>query len=130
MEMKELTLSNIQDLNKPGIYRIFLFDSKGKSSTINRFIGSDPSGLIYIGAAEKTTIKYRLNAFLRSMDVKYKQNNHSAGNKVLKNEGLNGLVDLNRLFFSVVHCANAKEMESEAIRSYVQDYGEVPPLNG
>jgi hypothetical protein len=130
MEKKELTFSNIKDLDEHGVYHIFLFDSEGEPSTINRFIGSDPSGLIYIGAAEKTTIRYRLNAFLRSMDVKYKQNNHSAGNKVLKNEGLNGLVDLNRLFFSVVHCANAKEMESEAIHSYAQKYGEVPPLNG
>jgi hypothetical protein len=130
MEMKELTLSNIQDLNKPGIYRIFLFDSKGKSSTINRFIGSDPSGLIYIGAAEKTTIKYRLNAFLRSMDETRLQNNHSGGRKVAKNDRLKEYIQDCRLFFSAEYCEDAKDKEFDAIKEYVGDYGEVPPLNG
>jgi hypothetical protein len=130
MEMNELTLSNIQDLGKPGIYRIFLFDSKGKPSTINRFIGSDPSGLIYIGAAEKTTIKYRLNAFLRSMDETRLQNNHSGGRKVKERHVVASLIKKRVLFFSYLECSNAKEIEKTELSEYLNSYGELPPLNG
>jgi hypothetical protein len=130
MEMKELTPVNIQDLDTPGVYRIFLFDSKGKPCTINRFIGSDSSGLIYIGAAEKTTIRYRLNAFLRSMDAAYRQDNHSGGKKVANNDRLREYIQDRRLFFSVECCEDAKVKELDAIKEYVKGFGEVPPLNG
>lgn len=130
MEMKELTPVNIQDLDTPGVYRVFLFDSKGKPCTINRFIGSDSSGLIYIGAAEKTTIRYRLNAFLRSMDAAYRQDNHSGGKKIANSDRLREYIQDHRLFFSAEYCEYAKDKEFNALKEYVRDYGEVPPLNG
>lgn len=130
MEMKELTPANIQDLDTPGVYRIFLFDSKGKPCAINRFIGSDSSGLIYIGAAEKTTIRYRLNAFLRSMDAAYRQDNHSGGKKVKERSVVANLVKNKRLFFSYLESLNAKKLETKELLKYIDKHGEVPPLNG
>ena len=66
--MKKLTIENIkldERLKSPGVYKIYLFNKN--PLTIQRLFKPDESGLIYIGAAEKTELIYRLSCFLNTI---------------------------------------------------------------
>jgi hypothetical protein len=82
--MRLLSLKNIKNdisINNHGVYIIFLYQSL-KPKLIFRFLENDETGLIYIGAAEKTSLAYILNCFLASKNLNEKQNNHSGGDKI------------------------------------------------
>lgn len=130
--MKELNQKNLKEdarLVKIGVYKIYLYSSNGPI-TINRFLGGDNSGLIYIGAAEKTTLKYRLENFLRTLDPENKTNSHSGGNKIKGNQEIKKFISKHVLMYDVITTASAKFDEKEEIKNYKDQFGEVPPLNG
>jgi hypothetical protein len=78
--LRPLTLINIQNVEfeTSGVYEIYLCEKDGAPIPINRFYKTDIKGLVYIGAAERTKISYRLSNFLNSMNPTRRQNNHSA----------------------------------------------------
>lgn len=128
--MKKLTIENIRSdktLIEHGVYRIYLFNESPLK--IQRFLKPDESGLIYIGAAEKTELVYRLSCFLNTIKNN-KQNNHSAGFKVKTNKNLNSFINNNTLMYDVIIDLNAKKNEKNLIEKYKFEFGEVPPLNG
>lgn len=130
--MKELNIDNIKKdlaLQKNGVYKIFLFKDE-KPLTIPRFLSNDDTGLVYIGAAEKTTLAYRLSCFLASKNSKTKQNNHSGGDKIKSHSKLLELTNDLVFMYEVVLAPKAKDKEREMLGKYVADFGEVPPLNG
>ena len=130
--MKELNIENIKSdlaLQKNGVYKIFLFKDE-KPLTIPRFLSNDDTGLVYIGAAEKTTLAYRLSCFLASKKSKTKQNNHSGGYKIKSHSKLLELINDLVFMYEVEQTPNAKKEEREMLGKYVADFGEVPPLNG
>jgi len=131
-KMYRLTLEELQNANLPdhGVYFIYLFDNKAKPCNINRLLGIDSSGLLYIGAAARTTLKYRLSAFFNSMNPQRRQNNHSGGCKVLGIASLRSFVDENVLYFEVLDSEDAMEEERIQLSLYRESFGEVPPLNG
>jgi hypothetical protein len=128
--MKKLTIENIkldERLKSPGVYKIYLFNKN--PLTIQRLFKPDESGLIYIGAAEKTELIYRLSCFLNTIKNE-KQNNHSAGFKVKSNENLKRFLTQNTLMYDIILDLNAKKLEKNLIEKYKFEFGEVPPLNG
>lgn len=128
--MKKLTIENIkldERLKSPGVYKIYLFNKN--PLTIQRLFKPDENGLIYIGAAEKTELIYRLSCFLNTIKNE-KQNNHSAGFKVKSNENLKKFLTQNTLIYDVILDLNAKKLEKNLIKKYKLEFGEVPPLNG
>jgi len=130
--MKKLTIENIKkdvELQQYGVYKIYLY-SKDKPITINRFLENDKNGLLYIGAAERTKIKNRLINFLRTKDLDFKQNSHSAGYKVKTQHKIQNLIDKNTLMYKVIISKEAKKEEKILLNNYTNLYGEVPPLNG
>ena len=130
--MQLLTINNLKsdtNIDVPGVYQIYIQDNN-KPLIINRLLKQDDSGLIYIGAAEKTNIHYRLKCFLNSKDPDRRQNNHTAGNKILHQVKLQKLIDQNKLFYNFITTKEAKKLEKSLIRKYINEFGEVPPLNG
>lgn len=130
--MKELNIEIIKidsTLKQNGVYKIFLFKDD-KPITIPRFLGKDESGLAYIGAAEKTSLEYRLTCFIASKDLTKKQNNHSGGIKIKKQTKLLDLTNDLVFMYKVLLTSNAKEKEREMLKNYITEFGEVPPLNG
>lgn len=62
--MLKLTIENLKTdkkLKDHGVCKIYLFNEN--SLTIQRVLKPDEIGLIYIGAAEKTELIYRLRCF-------------------------------------------------------------------
>ena len=130
--MKLLTLENItkdSSLIEPGVYKIFLFE-RGLPKSISRFLNNDETGLIYIGAAEKTSLAYRLTCFLASKNSEKKQNNHSGGNKIKHNVQLSLFTSKLVFMYEVIVTKDAKKKEREMLKNYINYFGEVPPLNG
>ena len=127
--LDQRTILNDINLKKSGVYKIYLY-KKGKPIPIYRFLNYDKSGLIYIGATEKTSIHYRLSCFLNSINPIRKQNNHSAGNKISKNKKLNQLIANSDLMFEFILTNQAKKYEKKELKDYRDLNGEVPPLNG
>jgi hypothetical protein len=128
--MKNLTLVNLKSdkrLENHGVYKIFLFNEN--PLTVLRLIKPDETGLIYIGAAEKTKLSYRLSCFLNTIKNN-KQNNHSAGFKVKTNKNLNSFLSNYTLMYEVIIELKAKKLEKKLIEKYKLEFGEVPPLNG
>ncbi len=130
--MKILSIENILllDNSSIGIYRIFLCTMDGDPIGIQRLIEFDPSGLIYVGSSENNSIQYRLKCFLHSMDVTRKQNNHSGGLKICNNPNLHRFLEKKQLRFDFIVKNEARNLERELLKSYRDEFGEVPPLNG
>ena len=130
--MRPLTLFNIQnvELETSGVYEIYLCEKDGVPVPLNRFYITDVKGLIYIGAAEKTKISYRLSNFLNSMDPTRRQNNHSAGSKISSNPNLRNWMSQYFLYFNPIPTNHAKDKERELLKKYQSIFGELPPLNG
>jgi hypothetical protein len=127
-----LSLENIrlQKINVNGVYIIYLCDNNGSKVPINRLCKTDYEGILYIGAAEKTKISYRLTNFLNSANAKKAQNNHSAGTKILNNNNLKLWISEYFLYFDIIKCSLAKSHEKELLKKYRFEFGELPPLNG
>ena len=123
------TLRSKPELKKSGVYKIYLY-RKNKPISIKRFLNTDNSGLIYIGAAEKRTIYNRLCCFINSINPKMKQDNHSGGKKIRNNKILLNYIGDNKLMFEYTPTKRAKFLEKIELRNYSYDFGETPPLNG
>jgi hypothetical protein len=131
--MQLLSIENIKVLglkNSHGVYTIYICSENGRPIPIPRICGNDGNGRLYIGAAEKSTLEYRLFNFVHSMNIERKQNNHSAGVKISNNENLRTFINSNKLYFDVELTTNAKAIERIYLSEYSQIFGEVPPLNG
>jgi hypothetical protein len=97
---------------------------------IQRLVDIDHSGLMYIGSSENNSIQYRLKCFLHSMDITRKQNNHSGGLKICNNPNLQRFLENKQLRFDFIVENEARNLERELLKSYRNEFGEVPPLNG
>jgi len=130
--MQILSIENILLLDdySIGIYTIFLCTMDGDPIGIQRLVEIDHSGLMYIGSSENTSIQYRLKCFLHSMDVNRKQNNHSGGLKICKNPNLQRFLDNKQLRFDFTVENEARNLERQLLKTYRNEFGEVPPLNG
>jgi len=129
--MELLTIQNINKIedNKFGVYKIYLYEN-GNPIVIRRFLKDDSSGLIYIGSAQKTSIRYRLTCFLKSTDPLYRQNNHSGGDKIKNNSNLREFVNKKQIMFELETFNNPRDLERNLLIAYRQSYGELPALNG
>jgi hypothetical protein len=118
----------------PGVYRIRLADSTG-AIRIGRFFGPDPDkdGLLYIG--EGDNVAGRIVDFNEASNgrASYK---HPAGEKLFLLRFQAGfgerVYDNCKMQFSAVDMRNkteAKRRESEELKRYFVEYGELPPLN-
>lgn len=111
---------------KGGVYRLFAING-GAPCLIPRVLNSDASGTLYIGKA---------NCFLdRVIDLKksilpnYASSSHDAGVRYKRLTPLQQKYPVHELMVQLSSGDNPIEMEREALKSYIETFGEVPPLN-
>jgi hypothetical protein len=128
-QLNEVTIFDV-NIDTPGVYKIYLL-SGNEPIHISRMCGIDQTGLLYIGSS-KHSVAYRLKCFLRSMSKERRQNNHSAGVKVLNSQVLRAFIGQGKLHFECRITMNetAHDEEIKEIKDYREKFGEVPPLNG
>ena len=117
--------------DKPGIYKLIAIDDKGAPRIINRFLGVDNDGILYIGKTEN--IRKRLTNMRRAFLPKYTSTKHIA---VRRYQEITGIKDSHPITNLVVcievvsdKMKSAKGLESELFKNYEAVFGERPPLN-
>lgn len=126
-KLNEETLNSYQSLNSAGVYKIYLH-SEGRPMAIPRVLKQDESGLLYIGQSGSNA-GYRLWCFLRSMNLNYRQHNHSGGMRIFQNQGLQELIASGELMFEFLPSLEPKKLEETHLTNYRNEFSEVPPLN-
>lgn len=116
---------------KGGVYKVRLIDNGRQPFKINRFLDADLSGIIAIGSTEN--FKNRINAFqMVLLGKKYK---HSEAKKLLYNNQYSKFNEVIKdyviqySFKIIMDKLQLKDEESELIKCYFIQFGEVPPLN-
>ena len=119
--------------NSSGIYRIIL----SNVSKIDRLIGHDSSAIMYIGHAKgKNTLCKRIRDFYDSASNTNADGNppttHKAGRDYqlyLKAQLGNALENLKFEYVITDSDQEATRLEYNELKSYLDQYGELPPLN-
>jgi len=108
-----------------GIYKVIAICDQ-KRVPINRFLGIDPDGVLYIGMG----LSYRrIAALKKSISPDYKGKQHICGRRYKSNPNIAKVFPYETLFIEAVYSHNPKELEQTIIETYRSKYGEVPPLN-
>jgi len=134
MEPIEITWSNWEYIdtptkfNKSAIYRIRMVENRNPVH-ISRFLGIDKRGILSIG--KTSYMENRRKQFVRALTGVF---GHSEGNLLEILERVSPLKSLypdRRLeySFAIVSITEKDKLEELHIKSYVKQYGEVPPLN-
>jgi hypothetical protein len=120
---------NLPDYKGKHVYRFRLVDNKGKSISIQRFLGEDKDGIIAIGQTKN--IKIRLKKFYKVVKEK-KKYSHSEGLTIHLLRGTTKFKEKSEMYtfqYSFSKVDKPKEEEKKLLKSYFETYGEIPPLN-
>lgn len=109
-----------------GIYKILCIQNK-KPIKINRVLGIDNQGILYIGKSDN--LKERLRMIWRVLNPNLKANAHTFGTKYNGNYKLRKVFPLKTLFVSYKTTTAPKTLETKLINQYFAKFGEVPPFN-
>lgn len=116
--------------NQKGVYVIYALNPDETPQPINRVLGTDKNGVLYIGQTTDQVFKTRLDSFKRVMNPALAANNHSGALNMKEIERLRQRFPITNLFVSIIPSATPKQDETRMIEEYRQEFGEVPPLNG
>lgn len=112
-----------------GVYKIHVLASNGGPEPINRVLGTDEEGVLYIGSTPERTLQERLTDFRKTVDPNYKTKSHVAGRRYNKIGNLKERYPIDSLAITYEIVDNPSEREDELKDEYQSKFGEVPPLN-
>ncbi len=115
--------------NQKGVYVIYALNADEMPQAINRVLGTDKNGVLYIGQTTKQTFKDRLDMFRRVMNPDYAASAHSGGLNLKQIPALRNRLPANCIYVQVFPHQNPEAEEKRIIETYRQEFGEVPPLN-
>lgn len=109
-----------------GVYFIHSYNNQ-IPIRLNRVLGTDEEGVLYIGKSEN--LRERLRMLWRVLNPKLKATAHTFGTKYNDNKKLREAFPLKSLYVSFRITNEPKSLESELLDIYFSKYGEVPPFN-
>jgi hypothetical protein len=111
-----------------GVYRLFGLNSDNArdAATINRLVGHDDTGTLYIGEAGR--MNARLNQLRRSFR---REETHGAVRRWQDSELLKSRFPKERLAIAILWTTVRmhQKIEGDLIRAYLNSFGDTPPLN-
>jgi hypothetical protein len=119
-------LINERHSAKGGVYKIIAVRD-GQRIPINRFLGIDNSGVLYIGKA--TSFIDRVVDLKKSISPDYNGTAHICGRRYKSNPNIAKMFPYNILHIELIQADNPVEIERNLLIEYATIYGEVPPLN-
>ena len=111
---------------KGGVYKIIAFQN-GQRVTINRFLGQDTSGTLYIGKAN--SFINRVIDLKKSIDPDYESSAHDFGKQYKFKPNIANQFPYEILFMELIESDKSAELEKVLILEYKEKFGEVTPLN-
>ncbi|MBK7432284.1 MAG: hypothetical protein IPI62_15560 [Bacteroidetes bacterium] len=117
---------NLQHQTKGGVYKIIAFQN-GQRIPIHRFLGSDETGVLYIGKA--TSYLERVIHLKTSISPDYSGSAHICGRRYRSNPNISSQFPYEILYLELNESNQPEELERELLKEYSMKFGEVPPLN-
>lgn len=111
---------------KGGVYKIIAVRD-GKRIPVNRFLGTDNDGVLYIGKA--TSFIKRVIDLKKSISPDYNGTAHICGRRYKSNPNIAKFFPYDILHIELIQADNPEELEKNLLAEYAEVYGEVPPLN-
>jgi hypothetical protein len=111
---------------KGGVYKIIAYKD-GQRILIDRFLGQDQSGTLYIGKAN--SYLNRVIHLKTSILSFYNSSSHICGRRYKANPNIAVKFPEEVLFIELIPTASPAELERVLIIEYATKFGEVPPLN-
>lgn len=112
---------------RSGVYRIFSLDQNDIPRPLQRVLGIDNDGILYIGKSEN--LNDRLRMLWRVLQPNYGASAHTFGINYKSLKIIQDAFPYDSLAIEFEESPEAKIYEKSLIESYRQKYGEVPPLN-
>ncbi|MBI4945509.1 MAG: hypothetical protein HY840_03805 [Bacteroidetes bacterium] len=112
--------------DKGGVYKMIAVRNEQRVP-INRFLGTDNEGVLYIGKA--TSYVDRVIELKKSIAADYKGTGHICGRRYKSNPKIAKQFPYEHLFVELIQTDKPEEKEKELLEAYFITYGEVPPLN-
>lgn len=109
---------------KGGVYKVIAV-KLGERVPINRLLGTDPDGVLYIGKADSFLDRV---IGLRKTLI-YESSSHIFGRRFRNASNLKLEFPIESLYVELFQNENPAEQENKILDQYFQHYGEVPPLN-
>lgn len=109
-----------------GVYKVIAVKS-GKRIPINRLLGTDQDGVLYIGKAD--SFLKRVIDLRKALSPVHKSSAHGFGYKYKHINSLNAAFPFENLFVELNETENPRDLEYRWLKEYLDTFGEVPPLN-
>lgn len=110
-----------------GIYLLSCLDDNNKPIPIHRVLGLDSNGMLYIGKAD--SFKSRVIELKKSANPTYKTTSHECGVRLSEHLRLSDRFPFSKLLVTLISTPNGRVLESEYLDKYMEEFGELPPLN-
>ena len=111
---------------KGGVYKVIAV-KLGERVPINRLLGTDPDGVLYIGKAD--SFLKRVIDLRKALSPVHKSSAHGFGYRYKNTNSLNAAFPFEKLFVELIETENARDLEYRWLKEYLDTFGEVPPLN-
>lgn len=112
--------------NRGGVYKIIAVRN-GQQQPVNRFLGTDNNGILYIGKA--TSFIDRVIDLKKSISPDYNGTAHICGRRYKANPNIAKQFPFDILFVELIQSETPEELERKLLTEYSTTFGEVPPLN-
>ena len=109
-----------------GVYKVIAVDS-GQRTPINRLLGTDDQGVLYIGKA--TTFIDRVIDLKKSISPDYNGTAHTCGRRYKATPNIAKHFPFDKLHIELIQSTTPDDLEKKLLNDYMQTFGEVPPLN-
>lgn len=109
-----------------GVYKLFSMKN-GQRTPVNRSLGTDPNGILYIGKA--TSFLDRVINLKKSIAPEYNSASHKGGLRYKSNKKIASLFPYEDLHIEILPSIAPGLLESEELAQYKEVFGEVPPMN-
>lgn len=109
-----------------GVYHIRCIKDN-KVIKINRVLGTDNLGILYIGKSDN--LRERLRMLWRVLNPNLKATAHTFGTKYNGNNKLKKVFPLKTMYVSFETTSEPKNLETKLLNQYFDKFGEVPPFN-
>lgn len=109
-----------------GVY-IIVGIKNGEPIPVNRLLGKDLHGILYIGKAR--SFLDRVITLRKSVSPKYKGTSHEFGVRYKKHNRIQELYLRDSLYLELISTGEPDNEERKLLNKYYQAFGELPPLN-
>ena len=116
-----------KNFDNSGVYLLQRIDENEKIKPIPRLLDSDDQGVLYIGKSDN--LNNRLGILINLLNGTSTTGKHSMGRRFQEIEKFQEYLRPENMILRIFFCDSPRQVESSLLEEYLQEYGELPPLN-